>query len=159
MEGFRDLVQQVWCKPVHSALPIKRLHIKLVRLAKGLKRWRKEKIGDTRLQLAIVKEILLQLEAAQEVRTLTQQELDLRRRLKIRSTGLAAIEQATIRQRARLTNIHSGDANTKFFHIRASTRMRKSYIRCLHTNERVATAHNEKEKNHCRLLFRAPRFL
>jgi hypothetical protein len=69
MDGFRDLVEQVWSKPVHSLLPIKRLHTKLARVAKGLKRWRREKIGDTRLQLAIVKEVLLQLEAAQEFRT------------------------------------------------------------------------------------------
>ena len=54
----------------HNSQPLKRLHIKLSRVAKGIKRWRKEKIGDTRLQLAIVKEILLQLEAAQEFRTL-----------------------------------------------------------------------------------------
>jgi hypothetical protein len=146
VDDFRDVVEQVWCKPVHSVLPFKRLHIKLVRVAKGLKRWRKEKIGDTRLQLAIVKEVLLQLEAAQEVRTLTQQELDLRRRLKIRSTGLAAIEKSRIRQRARLTYIRSGDANTKFFHIRANTRMRKNYIHSLHTDGRVATTHNDKEK-------------
>ena len=146
MDGFRDLVEQVWSKPVHSLLPIKRLHTKLARVAKGLKRWCREKVGDTRLQLAIVKEVLLQLEAAQEFRTLTQQELDLRRRLKIRSTGLAAIEKSRIKQRARLTYIHSGDANTKFFHIRASTRMRKNYIHSPHTDGRVATTHNDKEK-------------
>jgi hypothetical protein len=57
-------------------LPLKRLNTKLVRVAKGIKRWRKEKIGDTRLQLAIVKEVLLQLEAAQETRTLTLKGLD-----------------------------------------------------------------------------------
>ena len=146
MDGFRDLVEQVWSKPVHSSLPIKRLHTKLARVAKGLKRWRREKVGDTWLQLAIVKEVLLQLEAAQEFRTLTQQELDLRRRLKIRSTGLAAIEKSRIKQRARLTYIHSGDVNTKFFHIRASTRLRKNYIHCLHTDGRVATTHNDNEK-------------
>jgi len=144
MDGFRDLVEQVWSKPVHSLLPIKWLQ--LARVAKGLKRWRREKVGDTRLQLAIVKEVLLQLEAAQEFRTLTQQELDLRRRLKIRSTGLAAIEKSRIKQRARLTYIRSGDVNTKFFHIRASTRLRKNYIHCLHTDGRVATTHNDKEK-------------
>ena len=46
------------------ALPLKRLNTKLARVAKGIKRWRRQKIGDTRLQLAIVKEVLLQLEAA-----------------------------------------------------------------------------------------------
>lgn len=156
MDGFKELVEQVWNKPVHSVLPIKRLHIKLARVAKCIKRWHKEKIGDTRLQLAIVKEVLLQLKAAQEVRTLTQQDLNLRRRLKIRNTGLVAIEKSRIRQRSRLTYIRNGDANTNFFHIRASTRLRKNYIHYLHTDERVATTHNDK-KNYHGLLLRTPR--
>ena len=64
MEGFHELIQSIWDRPVHSALPMKRLHIKMACVAKGIKRWKKEKIGDTKLQLAIVKEVLLQLEAA-----------------------------------------------------------------------------------------------
>ena len=128
MEGFQELVNDIWNKPVASSQPLKRLHIKLYRVAKGIKRWRKEKIGDTRLQLAIVKEILLQLEAAQEFRNLSQEELQLRQQLKIRSMGLAAIEKSRIRQKSRLANIKCGDANTKLFHIRASSRARKNYI-------------------------------
>ena len=93
MEGFQDLVQNTWNRPVASALPMKRLHIKMARVAKGIKRWKKDKIGDTRMQLAIVKEVLLQLEAAQEHRLLTGMELHLCRRLKACSTGLAAIEK------------------------------------------------------------------
>jgi hypothetical protein len=58
IDGFKELVEHIWNRPVHSALPIKRLHIKLVKVAKGIKRWHKEKIGDTWLQLAIVKEVL-----------------------------------------------------------------------------------------------------
>ena len=84
MEGFRDLVQNIWNRPVASALPMKRLHVKMARVVKGIKRWKKVKIGDTKLQLAIVKEVLLQLEAAQEHRLLTHMELDLCRRLKAR---------------------------------------------------------------------------
>jgi len=126
MEGFSELVEQIWKRPVQSVLPLKRLNPKLARVAKGIKRWRKEKIGDTRLQLAIVKEVLLQLEAAQESRVLTPQELHLRRQLKAKSTGLAAIKKSRIRQRSKLAYIRSGHANTKFFHIRASTRLRRS---------------------------------
>jgi len=105
MEGFQDLVHNSWNRPVASALPIKRLHIKVARVAKAIKRWKKDKIGDMRIQFAIVKEVLLQLEAAQEHRVLTAMELHLCRRLKSRSTGLAAIEKSRIRQRSRLTYI------------------------------------------------------
>jgi hypothetical protein len=58
------------------------MHIKMAHAIKAIKRWHKEKIGDTKLQLALVKELLLQLELAQESKVLTNQELDLRRRLK-----------------------------------------------------------------------------
>jgi hypothetical protein len=146
MDGFQELIQDIWSKPVASTQPLKRLHIKLSRVAKAIKRWRKEKIGDTRLQLALVKEILLQLEAAQERRALTQEELELRRRLKIRSVGLAAIEKSRIRQKSRLTNIRCGDANTKLFHIRASSRARKNYIQCMQDDNGIAVAHDGKEK-------------
>ena len=84
--------------------PLKHLHIKLARTIKGIKNWKKSKIGDTRLQLAIVKEIILRLETAQEERTLTQDELDLLKRLKVRSIGLALIEKARIHQ---LGNAHA----------------------------------------------------
>jgi len=60
--------------------------------------------------------------------------------------GLAAIEKTRIQQRSRLTYIRCGDANTKFFHIRASARRRKNYIHCLHTDEVIAIGHEEKEK-------------
>ena len=122
MEGFHEVVQTEWGKPLNTMLPIKRLHIKMARLAKGLKKWRKEKIGNTRLQLAITKEVLLQLEMAQELRPLSDQENELRKRLKARSTGLAVIEKSRMRQRSRLTYIRSGDTNTKLFHMKANTR-------------------------------------
>ena len=115
MEGFFEAVQTAWNKPVNLVQPLKHLHIKLAHTIKGIKNWKKSKIGDTRLQLAIVKEIILQLETAQEERTLTRDELDLLKRLKVRSISLALIEKARIRQRSRLTYIRFGDANTKFF--------------------------------------------
>jgi hypothetical protein len=146
MQGFQEVVHEAWGRPVNTELPIKRLHVKLARAAKSIKKWRREKIGDTKLQLAIIKEVILQLEAAQESRALTSQEAELRRRLKIRCTGLATIEKSRIRQRSRLTYIRCGDANTKFFHIRANARRRKNYIHCLHKDGGMAFAHEEKEK-------------
>ncbi|XP_066320066.1 uncharacterized protein [Miscanthus floridulus] len=114
VDGFHELVNDIWNRQVHSTLPLKRLHIKMARTAKAIKRWRKEKVGDTKLQLALVKEVLLLLELAQEARVLTAQELDLHRRLKARSVGLAVIEKSRNRQRSRITYIRCGDANTKF---------------------------------------------
>ncbi|WVZ96688.1 hypothetical protein U9M48_042292 [Paspalum notatum var. saurae] len=99
MDGFKEAVQSAWSKQITSShLPLKRLHIKLARTAKAIKAWRKAKIGDTKLQLVIVKEVILRLETAQEDRTLTFEELELLKKLKLRSLGLALIEKSRIRQ-------------------------------------------------------------
>jgi hypothetical protein len=148
MEGFKEAVQIAWLKPLRSSFtPMKRLHIKLARAAKAIKLWRKTKVGDTRLHLAISKELILRFETAQEERVLTQEELDLLNALKARALGLAVIEKSRIRQRARLTRIRLDDVNTKFFHLSASSRARKNFIHCLQPPiGNLAVAHEEKEK-------------
>jgi len=55
MDGFKEAVQTSWNRPVTSTQPLKRLQIKMARTAKSLKKWKKSKIGDTKLQLAMVK--------------------------------------------------------------------------------------------------------
>jgi hypothetical protein len=75
--------------------------------------------------VAITKEIILQLELAQESRTLTAQELELKCHLKIRSMRLAGIENSRMRQRSKLTYIRCGDANTKLFHLKANARKKE----------------------------------
>jgi len=146
MDGFKEMVQQVWSKPVHSTLPLKRLNTKLARLAKGIRSWRREKDGDTRLQLAIVKEVLLQLEAAQENRLLTNQEKRTAPTLKSKEhrtcshrkiQDLAAVEIGIHPQRG---------YEHKIFPHQGSTRLRKNYIHSLHTDGGVAVVHNDKEK-------------
>jgi hypothetical protein len=62
--------------------------------------WRRTKVGDTKLQLAITKELILRLETVQEDRLLTSEELDFLKVLKARFLGLAVIEKLRICQRA-----------------------------------------------------------
>ena len=49
-------------------------------------------------------------------------------------------------QKSRLTNIKCGDANTKLFHIHASSRARKNYIQCLQSDNGIALTHKDKEE-------------
>jgi len=63
---------------VHTQDAILRMHVKLIRTAKALR-------------LAIANEVLRFLDAAQEQRALTTEELEFRRYLKAKSVGLAAL--------------------------------------------------------------------
>ena len=68
-----------------------------------------------KVQLHIALEVILRLDIAQESRSLSSEEIDLRKRLKRRLVGLAVLEKARKRHISRITNIKEGDANTKFF--------------------------------------------
>jgi hypothetical protein len=144
--GFMDIVHSAWHKPLHATNSIRHLHIKLSRTAKALKRWEKTCVGNIKVQLAIVKEAIWQLDQAQENRDLTQSEKEFRTKLKQVHAGLVAFEKIRAKQRARLSNINHGDANTNLFYLRANGRKRKQHIQALQTPEGLVMSHEDKEK-------------
>jgi hypothetical protein len=83
-------------------------------------------IGNIKIQLAIVKEVIWLLDQARERRALSQEEIDYRSRLKEIYLGLITVEKVKVRQRSRLTNIKYGDANTSYFSSRQIVEKRKS---------------------------------
>ena len=74
-------------------------------------------MGSVRLQLLMARELIAQLDAAQETRMLTDDELSLRGELKCRSLGLASLARTIARHRSRIRYLEEGDANTKIFHL------------------------------------------
>jgi hypothetical protein len=110
---------------VNSSDAILRLHVKMVRTTRALKAWRRRTVGNIKVQLAIIQIVLTMLEKAQENRRLSRDELDFRRRLKIKILGLAGIQISNARQHFRQTWVRLGDANTKIFHLMANHRKRK----------------------------------
>lgn len=62
--GFLELVNDSWNRPLGSTNPFAKLHLKLCRLARDLKRWSKFHVGDLFLQLAIANEVIFQLDVA-----------------------------------------------------------------------------------------------
>jgi hypothetical protein len=87
----------------------------MVRMARALKAWRRRTVGNIKVQLAIIQIVLTMLEKAQANRGLSSDELDFRRRLKIKILGLAGIQISNARQHSRQTWVWFGDANTNFF--------------------------------------------
>ncbi|XP_051228971.1 uncharacterized protein [Lolium perenne] len=121
--GFMDVVKKAWEKAAQTNDPARKLHIKLSRTASALRKWYKNLQKEAAFQEDIANEVIFQLDLAQEERELTPDERLLRQFLKARLLGIAAFER-----RARLDWIKSGDANTRFFHLRANGLRRKNHI-------------------------------
>lgn len=104
--------------------------------------------GTTRLLRSwMANDIILRLDIAQESRALTLQELDLRKELKTRVLGWAAVERSRRRQSSRLIQIKEGDACTNFFHQKASSTRQRNLIAYLKTDVgSIIWNHSEKEE-------------
>jgi hypothetical protein len=96
------------------------------------------------VQLAIIQTVLTLLEKAQESRQLSGDELEFRRRLKMKILGLVIVQKARDRQHSRLVWMRLGDANTIFFHLMANNRRRKFFIRPLVQDGRLLTSQEDK---------------
>jgi hypothetical protein len=127
-EGFLQVVEEAWVCPWPDADAFRVLDYKLRNTAKALQSWSAKHVGSVRLQLAIAKELVLHFDVAQESRVLAAHELRLRRKAKANCLGLASMLRTIIRQRSRITNIAECDANTRYFHLQACHRKRKSHI-------------------------------
>jgi hypothetical protein len=95
-------------------------------------------VGNIRDQILVANEVILQLDRAQDHRTLEAPELALRRDLKRRVLGLASLDRTIARQRARIVGALDVDASAQFFRIQASKRKRRNHIASLRDGERMA---------------------
>ncbi|KAM0871985.1 hypothetical protein ACQ4PT_039026 [Festuca glaucescens] len=103
---------------------VRRLHIKLARVAKALKAWRKQRSSDLRMQSVVAKEVIGHLNIAREARQLTTAERRLRVYLRARIQGIATVNKMRIRQR-------------------------KNFIVNLCTPQGLAITHDEKQEVLC----------
>jgi len=101
-------------------------------------------VSEAKLLLHMALDVVHHLDIAQETRELSTAEFQLRRRLKRRILGLAVIERTRKRQASRIVNLREGDANTKFFHLKANARKRKNHIQRLQKDGGWAATHEEK---------------
>jgi hypothetical protein len=141
-----EVVQQSWNEPCNFTNHFTIIDCKLKRLAKCIATWAKNYIGDIRRQMLVGQEIILRLDTAQESRQLSVDEKELRSSLKAREVGLAAINRIKARQRARIKWLKLGDANTKYFHSRATHRKQKIRIQSLQSDNGIATSPLEIEE-------------
>jgi len=135
------------------------LHIKLQRTGKKLKEWAKSKIGNIKLLMCAARQLIGILDVVQDFRQLSTDELQLKKDLKLRFLGMAAVEKLRCKQQSRLTSIRAAEANSKLFYLQAKGRKRKNFISELQEDGRILRSHGDKEGcvlNHFTRIFGTP---
>ena len=103
-------------------------------------------VGNANTKLHQARELLHQLDIAQDNRPLSDLEAWLRRRLKQHCLALASLQRTIARVRSSISCLQEGDANTAFFHAHARYRKRKNFIAKLQVDDNVFLSHEEKEQ-------------
>lgn len=120
-------MELTWQRPLTVHNPFLCLHTKLQRTGKKLKQWAKSKIGNMKLLMCAAKQLIGILDVVQDFRQLSADEIQLKRDLKIRFLGLAAVEKLRCKQASRLTSIRAAEANSKII-LFASQRKKKEEL-------------------------------
>ncbi|KAM0822584.1 hypothetical protein ACQ4PT_071403 [Festuca glaucescens] len=128
LDGFHEQVLASWNAPLFCYDAFERLRIKFARTAKGLAKWSGKLIGNLQLRALISSDLIQRLDEAMDCRRLTTDESQFRSFLKMNLLGISALQRSFWRQRSRVQWIREGDANTNFFHLKASARRRKNHI-------------------------------
>jgi exonuclease III len=139
LEGFKEAVEAAWESVSVASCPFETLSRKLKATARGLQSWSQKNVGHVKLQLGIAREILHQLEIAQDNRALSPGETWLRNSLKKHSLALSSLLRSIARLRSRINWIKEGDANTALFHAQARYRKQKNFIAQIVANGHVYT--------------------
>jgi hypothetical protein len=145
VDGFLDVVANSWTCTLHVDA-CRALDQRLRNVAKALQCWSAQQIGSVWFQLAAARVIIYELDVAQETRQLSAEEFELRRELKANTLGLASLARTIARQKSWIRYLRDGDANTKFFHLQACHRKRKSYIPMLLHEGCTFTSEEAKSK-------------
>jgi hypothetical protein len=101
-----------------------------------------------RLQLALATEIVSQLEAVGDQRSLASHEECLRKELNLKALGLSTLQQTIARQESCILWFRQGDVPMKFFHAHANARQCRNYIHSLDHDGRLTVLEDAKARLH-----------
>jgi len=144
LDGFLEVVKDAWDTIQPRTCPLDTLALKLKATTRGLQSWSQKKFGHFNSQLLLAKEIVHQLDIAQERWPLQPNELWLHNNLKKHSLALSSLLRTISRLKSRINWLKDGDANTRLFHQHARYRKKKNFIPKLHVGDQVITKHEDK---------------
>jgi hypothetical protein len=125
MQGFQEAVALGWNSVPVGTSPFVVIDAKIKATTRGLQSWSDKSVGHVNTQLALVREVLHQLEIANDRRVLSSEEVWLKSSLKKHSLALDSLKQMIARLRSRISWLREGDANSKLFHLHSRHRKQK----------------------------------
>lgn len=127
-----DAVTTAWGANTAHLEACRSLDDKLRVLARALKNWRASYVGSIRLQLATAHVVIYELDLAQESRQLSPGEIELRKKLKANTHGLAC------------ASAQGGRRLHEYFHLQACHRHRKNYLFAIDRNGQTFSVEQAK---------------
>ncbi|XP_071685378.1 uncharacterized protein [Lolium perenne] len=141
---FKQIVQAAWNIPVNYKDSAKNINAKFKNLRRGLKLWAKN-LPCLKILINKVNEVISLVDTMEEYRTLTVLEWDLRYVLKAHLLTLLQNQKSYWQQRGKIKWVKLGDANTRFFHSKATINYRHNYISMLQNSDQ-AEIHDHEGK-------------
>jgi len=127
-DGFCEMVREVWQSTLVEGSPIERWQAKIRRLRQYLRGWAKSVSGAYKKEKMNILNKLDELDKKAETVSISQVELDLKHVLNERLAELLREEELKWYQRAKVKHLLEGDANTKYYHLLANGKHRKTRI-------------------------------
>jgi len=122
------MVRDVWHSVLVDGSPLERWQAKIRRLRQYLRGWAKNVSGTYKKEKKELLDKLDELDKKAENLLLNETELNLKHVLSERLVELLREEEVKWYQRAKVKHLLEGDANTKYFHLLANGRHRKTRI-------------------------------
>ena len=138
-DGFCEMVTDVWNSTLVDGSPIERWQAKIRRLRQYLRGWAKSVSGAYKKEKIAILNKLDELDKKAEITALSEGELDLKHVLNERLAELLREEEIKWYQRAKVKHLLECDANTKYYHLLANGRHRKTRIFQLEDENNIIT--------------------
>jgi hypothetical protein len=122
------MVSEVWHNTLDSGSPIERWQMKIRRFRQHLRGWAKHVSGVYKKEKITLLNKLDELDKKAELTMLNDSERDLKHVLNERLAELLREEELKWYQRAKVKHLLEGHANTKYYHLLANGRYRKTHI-------------------------------
>ena len=127
-KGFYKIVEDVWNKRVKGLNAMEVWQNKIRRLRQFLRGWAKNISGRNKKEKMELIRKTDDLDKKAESTFLSQQEIELKHKMKDRLVSLLREEEIYWYQRSKSTKLLQGDRNTKYFHLIANGKHRKTRI-------------------------------